>query len=477
MSTITEPHEAVMEIEETQSVPCVGPAEARRYATLTFTRGALVALATALMAGSLAVFYYVPGVGEMLAAQGINFTTLRPVHTTFAAIWIFLGGLAAVHRYMQDHGGPMRRAERIRVGVQISLWALAGVGILITLGAGIFSGREYMGFHPAFSLAILGGWLLFAWNFFRVVGPGFWRKPVYITMWGVGTIFFIVTFAEQHLWLLQGVFADPIMDVRIQWKANGTLVGSFNLFVYGSLIYLGEKISGDDRYGHSRMAYALFGVGLLNSFTNYGHHTYHLPQSAWVNWISFLVSMAEIVILWRVVVDIARTVKRRGPAAPNATKTFLTAAKWWTGMMLFSALLISIPPLNALIHGTHAVMGHAMGAEIGIDSMALFAVVCFILCERFTRCPHICEILNSRHARMMIIVLNAAAACLVLWLHAMGVAIGINRYQGMSPPGWIVTVGPFVFLIAGMATAGCLSVLLGVWIYMAFSRFRRLEQA
>ena len=45
-----------------------------------------------------------------------------------------------------------------------------------------------------------------------------------------------------------------------------TLVGSFNLFVYGSIIYIGERISRDPAYGHSKVAYGLFAIGLLNAF-------------------------------------------------------------------------------------------------------------------------------------------------------------------------------------------------------------------
>ena len=30
------------------------------------------------------------------------------------------------------------------------------------------------------------------------------------------------------------------------------------------------------------------GIGLLNSFTNYAHHTYHLPQSHVVKWVAFV---------------------------------------------------------------------------------------------------------------------------------------------------------------------------------------------
>ena len=35
-------------------------------------------------------------------------------------------------------------------------------------------------------------------------------------------------------------------DMAVEWKSYGSLVGSFNLIVYGNLIYLSEKISFDD---------------------------------------------------------------------------------------------------------------------------------------------------------------------------------------------------------------------------------------
>jgi nitric oxide reductase subunit B len=117
-------------------------------------------------------------------------------------------------------------------------------------------------------------------------------------------LFFVVTFVEQHLYLIPSFFGNPVQDLQVQWKATGTLVGSFNLFVYGSVIYIGERISRDSSYGHSKIAYALFAVGLLNSFTNFAHYTYHLPQDHLVKWISFVVSMAEITVLCRAVYDV-----------------------------------------------------------------------------------------------------------------------------------------------------------------------------
>ena len=442
----------------------------RRYATLTFLRGALVSLAITVVAGSLAVLFYIPAVAEVLKNSGLGFPILRPIHTTFASAWIFLGGIAIVHRHMLECGGETSQAERWRLRLQVVLWAVAGGGILISLALGITSGREYMGFHPIFSVALLAGWLCFAWNFFLVFGRGFWSRPVYVSMWGVGVLFFIFTFLEQHLYLLPGIFADPIVDLRIQWKATGTLVGSFNLFVYGTLYYVAEKVSGDKHYAYSKLAYALFWVGLLNSFTNFAHHTYHLPQGAIIKWISFLVSMTEALILIRVIADIAKSVSPRGSERFHATKFFLVSAKWWTAAMLASAILLSIPPLNAFVHGTHVITGHAMGTEIGIDSMVLFAAVCWLLGEMIVRRGGNVSVLHSSLVRWSGIGLNVAAALLVTWLHISGSIVGWWRYQLLPPPDWFLRFNYNLFAALGLATALFLASLLGVWLRVAFMR-------
>ncbi|MHC4990102.1 MAG: cbb3-type cytochrome c oxidase subunit I [Planctomycetota bacterium] len=467
------PGDAAIAEADVDECGCPGDVDpSRRYATLTFMRASVVALAIALLSGLLGILYYIPAVAVVMQRLGLHFTALRPVHTTFAAVFIFLGGVAVVHRYLEDVAGPMGRGERLRLRIQVLLWAVAGIGVLVSLLAGVFSGREYMGFHPALSIPILLGWLLFTWNFLAHLGRGLFARPVHVTMWAVGLFLFIYTFVEQHGWLLPGVFSDPLVDIRVQWKATGSLVGSFNLFVYGSLYYLACKLSGDESYAHSHLAYALFGVGLLNSFTNFGHHTYHLPQNDAVKWISFVISMTEIVLLARVVWDIAAMVKVRRPAstnaATNATQLFVSAAKWWTAYILATSIIISVPPLNALIHGTPVVMAHGMGAEIGIDGMVLFAAFCWMLAEIVARRGGETAALDSPHFRRWIVGLNLGVAALIGWLTLSGTIIGVRRYNDLAPPEWLDVSSHFVLAACGVVTAWFLANLIQTWLRLLF---------
>ena len=448
---------------------------ARQLATIIFIRGGLIAIAVTLVGGMLGALYSVPSLAPYFQAVGLDLRQLRPIHTTFASAWIFLGGVAVVHRWLQDYGGEPTAGDRWRLRIQVVCWAVAGMGILLTLGVGIGSGREYVGFHPAFSALILIGWICYAWNFFRIAGPSFFERPLYLTMWGIGTLFFIVTFVEQHLYLLPAIFENPLQDLQVQWKATGTLVGSFNLFVYGSVIYIGERISRDARYGHSKVAYALFGVGLLNSFTNFAHHSYHLPQDHLVKWISFVVSMLEISILTRAIYDLWKLVKGTQQPEFCAARGSFAASKYWSVVILLSAVLISIPPLNAIIHGTYAVTGHAMGATIGIDSMILIGAIIWILGEyiQAREGDGASQLLHTASMRRIIVGLNVGVAALVGWLHLSGLVTGISRAgfapgEVYVPPGWLSTWNGVAFSATGLVAMVFFVALLVKLIPVAF---------
>jgi hypothetical protein len=242
-------------------------------------------------------------------------------------------------------------------------------------------------------------------------------------------------------------------------------------------VYIGEKMTGDKSYGHSKLAYALFGVGLLNSFTNFGHHSYHLPQSSWVNWISFVVSMTEIAILARCINDVW-CLMRDGSGEPNATKTAFNSAKWWTFAILFSSILISVPPLNSVIHGTYVVTGHAMGATIGIDTMVLLAAVAWLLKE-FVAARDGADpaYFASASMRRGLIGLNIGVAGLVTWLHVSGLVTGLTRMRFAPgevyiPPTWLSASNGILFAITGAFVLVFFESVLRAMMPAGFGKFR-----
>ena len=86
----------------------------RQFATLMFIRGGLIAMAITLLGGILSALYSVPALAPSFQSIGLDLRQLRPIHTAFAAAWIFLGGVAVVHRWLQDHGGVATAGDRWR---------------------------------------------------------------------------------------------------------------------------------------------------------------------------------------------------------------------------------------------------------------------------------------------------------------------------------------------------------------------------
>jgi len=432
---------------------------------LVMMASALGCVLLSLLFGAMSALYYVPGISAQMVKGNISLVQLRPLHLTFASAWIFLGAAAGAYKFLFDKFGEPTESDMRRFRLHMTLWGVAGLGALVTLPFGITSGREYLGFHPAFSLLIWVGWVLFAWTFFSKVKRGFFAQPVYVYMWGVGILFFLWTFAEGHAYLLPFVKQHPVADLQIQWKSCGTLVASFNQMVYGSLIYLAVRKTGDERIGQSTSAFALFWIGLLNSFTNYAHHTYHLPQSHFIKWTAFVVSMLEIIILVRVFQEVTAALKKQVKpykTSFSVTDSFLGMSKRWNMFLLTLALAISVPPWNALIHGTHVVMAHAMGSELAIDSYILLGVFAFLLAGIFPKREVSEVVIQGPAVRKAVWMINGFLMALVALLLVSGFTTGVQRYLGQPMPAWL-DVFPYGLVILGIGLAWSLVRLIANW--------------
>ncbi|MBK7122490.1 MAG: hypothetical protein IPH68_06535 [Chitinophagaceae bacterium] len=158
--------------------------------------------------------------------------------------------------------------------IQLSIFAGSVITILISYTAGIFGGREYWEFHPALAIPIAAGWILFIINFIRSISS-FRKQPVYVWMWITGLFFFLFTFIESYLWIFPYFRNSVVNDMTIQWKSYGSMVGAWNMLIYGSSFFLMEKISGNNKYSHAPIAFILYFTGLFNLMFNWG--TIYIP--------------------------------------------------------------------------------------------------------------------------------------------------------------------------------------------------------
>ncbi|MFA7445699.1 MAG: cbb3-type cytochrome c oxidase subunit I [Flavobacteriaceae bacterium] len=336
--------------------------------TKVFIATGLVFLLSALLFGLAgALEYALPGFWR----DRFSFEKIRPLHVSSAVFWILMGAIGSVLYFLKEHNNQdLKRLNLVKW--MFYLFAVSFVAILISYSFGIFGGREYWEFHPAFSVLITLSWGLFIFVFlsnFKTLK----NQPVYVWMWFTGALFFLFTYLESNLWLIPEIRNHLVKDMTIQWKSYGSMVGSWNMLIYGSSIYLMDKIAGNKKYSFSSIAFWLYFLGLFNLMFNWGHHIYTLPTQPYVKHIAYAVSMTELFIFGRIIYLWKASVTEAKKNFHINSFRFLLAADVWVFLTLGLAIAMSIPALNIYMHGTHTVVAHTMGATIGINSMLLLA--------------------------------------------------------------------------------------------------------
>jgi nitric oxide reductase subunit B len=200
-------------------------------------------------------------------------------------------------------------------------------------------------------------------------------------MWATGLIFYLITTMESFLWLLPWFRENIVRDVTVQWKAMGSMVGAWNMLVYGTGILVMEKITGDQGTARSKKAFLLYALGLTNLMLNWGHHTYIVPAAPWVRNISYAISMTELLLFGNMLWQARMKITHARYTWHDDACRFLYFGEFWIFFNLALAIVISIPAINRYTHGTHITVAHAMGTTIGINTMLLMGSLFFILRE------------------------------------------------------------------------------------------------
>lgn len=345
------------------------------YAARTFLSLAFYLLIFGLLAGlGSSVIYLYP---DFLKSSG-GLMKLRPLHVSSVMFWIILGATGCVYAGLS----VLSDIKPIKwlVKCQIGLWVFALIGIFYSYLKGEFGGREYWEFNPIWALPILLSWILFLINFFHVT-RAIKKWPVYVWMWMTGIVFFLFIFIENYLWIFPYFRSHFLTDMTIQWKVNGSIVGSINQLLYGTAFFLMDKINSknSNRVGDSKLAFGMYFLGLTNLMFNWGHHIYTVPTDAYIRYVAYAVSMTEWVFFIKIIYNWRKNVSEIQQNYNFFPYRFLMAADFWVFVNMGQAILMSIPAINIYTHGTHITVAHAMGTTIGINSMIVFSAAFMFL--------------------------------------------------------------------------------------------------
>jgi nitric oxide reductase subunit B len=340
-----------------------------------FIAAGLMSLLLGLLCGLLAGFQYV--VPDFIK-QALPFTALRPLHTLFVVSWVLLTAIGGIYYYLSRNSNE-KPTNQLLVKTHFWIFILTGFGIALSYLFLNFAGKEYLEFPSYFYFPIVSGWLLFGIQYFKTLAATFKTWPVYYWMWATGIVMMIYHFTEAHLWLLPYFKSHFIQNTALQWKAGGSYVGSWNMLVYGTAIYVMAKISGDDGYAKSGKGFFFYFLGLTNLMFGWAHHVYIVPTAPWIRYLAYGISMTEWIILASIIYDWKKDLAKAPSIRFPMAYQFMRLADFWVFLNIILALLISIPAINLFTHGTHITVAHSMGTTIGINTLILLSSVTYIL--------------------------------------------------------------------------------------------------
>ena len=373
---------------------------------------AISSLGLGLLFGALGGLQYV--FSGFLKEQ-LSFQKIRPLHVYLVINWIFCAAAGAIYYYIPYLSGRALYSvllANLHVLLQVIILLLVVSGFFM----GIFGGREYLEFPPLIIILVITAWILFIINFFATIRPSFKKVPVYIWSWSTGLIFFLITITEAQLWLLPYFNNNIVRDITVQWKAMGSMVGSWNMLIYGSAMFVMEKITGDVTINRSNKAFFFYFLGLTNLMFNWGHHTYIVPSSELVKTISYGISMTELLILANIIYSFRKTYFKTNPHVHFLSFRILTYAEVWILINLVLSITISVPAINLYTHGTHITVAHAMGTTIGINTFLILASLVLIAEEITTEGQLYTPFFNRSF-----IFLNVSL--LIFWLSLVGMGL------------------------------------------------------
>ena len=329
----------------------------------------LIALLLGLLCGLLAGFQYVV---PTFIKEVLPFYVLRPLHTLFVVSWILLAAIGGIYYYLQNGNKSLLKWH-------FWLFTSTGIGIIFSFLNKNFEGKEYLEFPSYFYFPIVLGWIVFGINYFKTTLPNFKNWPVYFWMWATGIVFMIYHFTEAHLWMLPYFKSNYIQNIALQWKAGGSYVGSWNMLVYGTALYVMAKISKDESYAKSPKAFFFYLLGLTNLMFGWAHHIYIIPTAPWIRYFAYAISMTEWVILFSIIYDWKKSLSEETKIEFSIAYRLMILADFWVFLNLLLALLMSIPSINLFTHGTHITVAHSMGTTIGINTLILLSSIAYIL--------------------------------------------------------------------------------------------------
>ena len=331
---------------------------------------------------------------------------LRPLHVQ-AALALLLGGIcAAGHAFGNRLEAPRFAAlSRLAAALLIGFFPIALLCTVFLHGAG----REYFSWPPLLTLWPALAMALPAIGLLLDLRNCAARAPEAIWLLGLGLVCIPLGLAEHAL---ASVLPLPFARaISYEWQALDFFFAGVNATLYGFGVLASRR---PEKALRTRGLFLLAAFAFVSTF---GHHHYLSPQPSAIKWLALVASLLGGVSFVRHLR--AGRSDSAGSPPDRAADPLLRLAERWTLFAIGGGILFAVPQINLLVHGSYAVVGHAMGAMIGVGAMLVLA--CLMDTQPAREAAAIARI--TARARLA----DAALAAIVLDLTVAGLVKGWLR--------------------------------------------------
>jgi len=332
----------------------------------------------------IAVLLYVPDlVGHV---SFLSFGRLRPLHTNavifaFAGNAIFLGIYYSLQRLLKA-----RLYSDLLSAIHFWGWQLIIVSAALTLPFGYTSSKEYAELEWPIDIAITIVWIVFGLNMLLTI-LNRREKHLYVAIW-----FYIGTWVTVAMLHIGNSLAIPVsflksysvyagvQDALVQWWYGHNAVAFFLTTPFlGIMYYFIPKAANRPVYSYKLSIVHFWGLVFIYIWAG-PHHLLYTSLPDWAQSLGTAFSIMLIAPSWGGMINGLLTLRGAWDRVrQDPVLKFMVVGVTGYGMVTFEGPMMSLKNVNALVHYTDYIVGHAhLGALAwngGLISAMLYYIV------------------------------------------------------------------------------------------------------
>jgi cytochrome c oxidase cbb3-type subunit I/II len=352
----------------------------RKFALATIIWG-IVGMLVGIL---IAVLLYAPDVVGHVSF--LSFGRLRPLHTNavifaFAGNAIFLGVYYSLQRLLKA-----RMYSDVLSNIHFWGWQAIIVSAALTLPFGYTSSKEYAELEWPIDIAIAVIWVVFGLNMLLTI-LNRREKHLYVAVW-----FYIATFVTVAMLHIGNSLAIPVsflksysvyagvQDALVQWWYGHNAVAFFLTTPFlGIMYYFIPKAANRPVYSYKLSIVHFWGLVFIYIWAG-PHHLLYTSLPDWAQSLGTAFSIMLIAPSWGGMINGLLTLRGAWDRVrQDPVLKFMVVGITAYGMATFEGPMMSLKNVNALVHYTDYIVGHAhLGALAwngGLASAMLYYII------------------------------------------------------------------------------------------------------